>query len=161
VLAKQTVIDASTMQAPLKCVTMMDGTVHLFKKQRLRLNPTLSTQQQYTHHTLTHDGGIEDESMDDNDNVSLADDNASPVLMNLLVMKILSRTMILLTLLKSLLRVITHALLLASNASHLLSICLTPWNVLIMHFKKLWNGHINVMKQVLILIQNAKHAWVI
>ena len=78
VLAKQTVIeDASTMQSSLKCVTM-DGTAHLFKKQRLRLNPTFSTQQQYhTHHTLTH-GGIEDESMDaDNDNVSLADDNSS------------------------------------------------------------------------------------
>jgi len=76
VLAKQTVIDASTIQAPLQSVTM-DGTAHLFKKQRLRLNPTFSTQQQYTHHQLSH-SGIEDEFMDaENDNVSLTDDNAS------------------------------------------------------------------------------------
>jgi hypothetical protein len=123
VLAKQTVIDASTMQAPLKCVTM-DGTAHLFKKQRLWLNPTFSTQQQYTHHTLTH-SGIEYEFMDaDNDNAALTDDNASLTddnasqsgsIMHLLVMKILLRTMILLTLLKSLLRVITHALLSTSQ----------------------------------------------
>jgi hypothetical protein len=77
VLAKQTVIDASTIQAaPLQSVTM-DGTAHLFKKQRLRLNPTFSTQQQYTDHPLSH-SGIEDEFMDaENDNVSLTDDNAS------------------------------------------------------------------------------------
>jgi hypothetical protein len=76
VLAKQTVIDASTVQAPLQCVTM-DGTAHLFKKQRLWLNPTFSTQQQYTHHPLSH-SGTEDEFMDaENDNVSLTDNNAS------------------------------------------------------------------------------------
>jgi hypothetical protein len=44
VLAKQTVIDASTVQALLQTVTM-DAAAHLFKKQRLQLNPTFSTQQ--------------------------------------------------------------------------------------------------------------------
>ena len=122
VLAKQTVIDASTVQAaPLQSVTMV-GTAHLFKKQRLRLNPTFSTQQQYTDHPLSH-SGIEDEFMDaENDNVSLTDDNASQSgsitsdNFNLLFLKILLRTMILWTLMKSLLRVIMHVLLSTSNA---------------------------------------------
>jgi len=71
VLSKQTVISAPTMQAPMKQVTI-ESTTQLFKKQWLRLNPTISTQQQYT------DNSIEDDAMDDvDDNIFLFDDNAT------------------------------------------------------------------------------------
>ena len=68
----QTAVSAFTMQAPSKSAST-HTTAHLFKKQRLRLNPTYA-QQQPTNTTNTH--RLEDQLMDDDD-VSLSNDNAA------------------------------------------------------------------------------------
>ena len=69
----QTAVSAFTMQAPSKSAST-HTTAHLFKKQRLRLNPTYA-QQQPTNTTNTH--RLEDQLMDDDDDVSLSNDNAA------------------------------------------------------------------------------------
>jgi len=81
------------------------------------------------------------------------------LLRNPLVLKNPLATMCLPTPLNHLLKVTTHVSPQARNVLHLWCICLMKWNVLTMHFNPSWNGHINVLKLALILIQNSKHAW--
>jgi hypothetical protein len=67
----QTAVIAPTMHVPSNLAST-HTTAHLFKKQRLRLNPTF-TQQQPTNITNTH--SLEDQ-LNDDDDVSLSHDNA-------------------------------------------------------------------------------------
>jgi hypothetical protein len=71
----QTAVIAPTMHVPSNLASM-HTTAHLFKKQRLRLNPTF-TQQQPTNITNMH--SLEDRFNDDDaddDDVSLSQDDA-------------------------------------------------------------------------------------
>jgi len=122
---EQTAGSAPPMQAASKRASF-SSTNQLFKKQRLRLNPTF-TQQHHTNNTITHN--IEDQPLNDDD-VSLSNHNAaqsgSLTNDNLVAseesngLKNLLATMFLLTLLSHLLKVlITHVSPPASNVLHL------------------------------------------
>jgi len=64
---------ASSLHLPVKRASI-NPTSHLFRKQRLRLNPTF-TEQQASNNAKSH--SIEDEVMDDDDDACLSHDNCS------------------------------------------------------------------------------------